>query len=773
MSRRPRRRRQVPTNLINGDLLGGRWSSHSTNKIEKTLQEALLSFNRKKTKQVSASDSWARVLRESEDSCNSIASFSSIDTKTLTRDTSVSISKANFAFDSAQDDAISHDFESQPGSQAVVPRQTKIVCAIGPACRDVSTLVRMLDAGMNVARLNFSHETIAYHTESVRNLRKALSLRPNHKCAILMDTKGPEIRTGALLNGSPIQLVAEQLLVITTDITYVGCSVCVSCTYRGLAESTHVGASLLCADGSLSFEVLYCAPNGGALPDEYKMQNGEEGGAEDKEHNISTVHTSSPYIVVKVKNEGMLGERKNMCLPGVKIPSNMLPSLTKKDVSDLMSFAYQQKVDIVSCSLVRNAQDLRDVRNCLDKARVAYHQQMLQEQTAASSSMTKIVSSPIEYKSKMIRVHAKIENLHALQNIDEIIQEADGVHVSRGDLGMALPLYKVFLAQKMIINQARKYGKPVVTSTEMLDSMISNISPSHAECTDVANAVLDGTDAMMLSGEVANGKYPVSSVLMMARIAKAAESCVDHHDEFLSMRQLSLSGSYGNNGSSNGCGGGGGGGGGGGIKNVNGGYGESSRARSEVIAASAVDTAFKLGAKLIIVFTISGEMPMQVAKYRPGIPIVAVSCNSASPFNDGLVNQLDSLSRGVCCWTYAGIVSHKKGDVNKEKEKDEKTLKDEKSENIFHQRTKMDHLPSMFIINETMNRAAELGWIMQGDAVVSLWARNDYEFQQLDMEEKMQEVCKEKVGKNIFEQNISRCANDAVKYVQSVNYYGY
>ena len=728
------------------NLRGGRFSSNSTHRIETILQEALLNYN--KSRQRSHSSSWASMVQvRNESTTDNTQRPPNVAPLLLTRDVSVSISETNCAVDS---DHRSRRYSAQNSqeTQSELPRHTKIVCAIGPSCRDVTVLVHMLDAGMNVARLNFSHETIDYHTQSIHNVRAALALRPQKRCAILMDTKGAEIRTGTLINGAPVLLKAQQYLVLTTDQSYsAGHGKCISCTYQGLAESTYPGALLLCADGSISFEVLYCALNGGAVPEKYQKSLAPH---------IGTLPTSVPYIVVQVKSDGLLRERQNMCLPGVEIPSNMLPSLTEKDISDLMNFAYQQQVDIVSCSLVRNAQDVRNVRNCLKEAQQAYLRQQKQEQEnekATTGGTT--AGTTAQTSTKTIRVHAKIESLQALQNIDEIIQEADGVHVSRGDLGMALPLYKVFLAQKMIITKARRYGKPVVTSTEMLDSMITNVRPSHAECTDVANAVLDGTDAMMLSGEVAKGKYPIRSVLMMARIAKAAESCVDYHDEFLSMRQLSL----------NGCGGSGGDGG---VENNHSSPANDRRSRSEVIAASAVDTSFKLGAKLIVVFTTYGNMPMQVAKYRPGIPIVALACHGSQvDANEGLLNQLDSLSRGVHGWAYC---ARKEPTVNLEQKGTEPRI--EREDNT-------DHLHSMLALKETMEKAAGLGWITRGDAVVSLWSRNEKKEAEKnnieDSTERRQPV-RSVIGSSEKRTNCTeqdRLAREAVKYVQSVNYYGY
>jgi hypothetical protein len=408
-----------------------------------------------------------------------------------------------------------------------------------------------------------------------------------------------------------------------------------------------------------------------------------------------------------VENDGVLGERKNVCLPGVNIPSSSLPSLTEKDKDDLMSFAYQENVDVVSCSLVRCAQDVLDVRRCLEEARRRY----LRGESGGGAC-------------KSIRVHAKIESIQALHHLDEILSVADGVHVSRGDLGMALPLHKVFLAQKMIITRARMCGKPVVTSTEMLDSMMEHLRPSHAECTDVANAVLDGTDALMLSGETATGLHPIGAVIMMARIAESAESCVGYHDEFLSMRQAMRQA----------C------------------RSPQQQVPGEALASSAVDTSFKMFAKMIIVFTDTGSMPLHVAKYRPGefpynlrfwtilliflgcltlfifisvtaiffspgVPIVALVAADGTEYSEGIANQLGSLSRGVHGWTYDSITGELGSAVGSAGDVEEKEKEGLDS---------LDGLdPRMTALRRAISHAFSLGWIVMGDPVVSLWSRDE------------------------------------------------
>ncbi|OWZ12613.1 Pyruvate kinase [Phytophthora megakarya] len=419
-------------------------------------------------------------------------------------------------------------------------RKTKIICAIGPASWSVEMLGQLLDAGMNVARLNFSHGDHELHMRSLTNLREAMAARPGCHCAVLLDTKGPEIRSGFLKGHEPVQLKAGQTLEITTDYGVEGDSSRIACTYEQLPTSVSVDSKILCDDGSLVMTVLECL---------------------------------SESIIVRVHNDHLLEEKKNMNLPGAAI---QIPGITEKDVDDLRNFAIPNGVDIVSGSFVRSAANVRAIRECLGEA------------------------------GRHIRVHAKIESQEALQNIDEIIAEADGIHVSRGDLGMELSPERVFLAQKMIIGKANRAGKPVVTSTQMLQSMTKKIMPSNAECTDVANAVLDGTDAMMLSAETATGMYPKEAVETMAKICVEAEQALDYAEVYRLHRQHS--------------------------KHVN---------LCESVASSAVEISLDMGVKLIISITDTGSSTMLLAKYRPKANILAVTPSALA------AQQLSGVSRGV------------------------------------------------------------------------------------------------------------------------------
>ncbi|KAG1711515.1 hypothetical protein DVH05_008767 [Phytophthora capsici] len=420
-------------------------------------------------------------------------------------------------------------------------RKTKIICAIGPASWSVEMLGQLLDAGMNVARLNFSHGDHEMHKRSLSNLRKAMAARPGCHCAVLLDTKGPEIRSGFLKGHTPVQLKAGQTLEITTDYGVEGDSSRIACTYKQLPTSVSVGSKILCDDGSLVMTVLECLPES---------------------------------IIVRVHNDHVLEEKKNMNLPGAAI---QIPGITEKDENDLVNFAIPHGVDIVSGSFVRSAANVRAIRECLGEA------------------------------GRHIRVHAKIESQEALENVDEIIAEADGIHVSRGDLGMELSPERVFLAQKMIIGKANRAGKPVVTSTQMLQSMTKKITPSNAECTDVANAVLDGTDAMMLSAETAKGMYPKEAVETMAKICVESEQAMDYAEVYRLHRAAN----------------------------------RQQVSMYESVASSAVEISLDMDVKLIISITDTGSSTKLLAKYRPKANILAVTSSALT------ARQLSGVSRGV------------------------------------------------------------------------------------------------------------------------------
>jgi pyruvate kinase len=332
--------------------------------------------------------------------------------------------------------------------------KTKIVCTIGPASSSPDVLQQLLRAGMNVARLNFSHGTQAEHGRVMADLRRS-SKELDRPLAILQDLAGPKIRIGKLKSG-PIQLESQCRFTLTgRDVP--GDQNEVSVTYPNLAEEVQPGDTLLLADGSLELKVI---------------------------------ETTQDDIKCCVIVGGTLSSHK-----GINLPTRSLkvPSLTEKDKADL-AFGIQQRVDYVALSFVRSAADVLEARH------------FIQERGAS------------------VPIIAKIEKHEALDNIDEIIEVVDGIMVARGDLGVETPLETVPLVQKMVIKKSNRAGKPVITATQMLRSMVENPRPTRAEVSDVANAILDGTDAVMLSEETAAGKYPVQAVEMMAKIAEDAES---------------------------------------------------------------------------------------------------------------------------------------------------------------------------------------------------------------------------------------------------------
>jgi pyruvate kinase len=394
----------------------------------------------------------------------------------------------------------------------------------------VGQLEELIDAGMSVARFNFSHGDHEGHLACLNRLRQA-SKNKNKHVAVLLDTKGPEIRTGFFADDAKkIELTKGDTITLTTDYGFLGNKEKLACSYPSLPTSVSPGQQILVADGSLVLTVI-------------------------------TTHVDAGEVVCRIENNASIGERKNMNLPGVIVD---LPTLTEKDISDIKDWGCKHGVDFIAASFVRKATDVALIREVLGE----------------------------EYQH--IRIICKIENLEGLENYDAILDATDGIMVARGDLGMEIPPEKVFLAQKMMIRKANIAGKPVVTATQMLESMIHNPRPTRAECSDVANAVLDGTDAVMLSGETANGEHPTAAVEIMAETCTEAESAVDYDSLYQALRNSTLQR-----------------------------YGHLST--SESIASSAVKTAIDVNAKVIIVCSESGATAAQIAKFRPNRPIVVLT----------------------------------------------------------------------------------------------------------------------------------------------------
>ncbi|KAL5055265.1 hypothetical protein RYX36_035947 [Vicia faba] len=428
--------------------------------------------------------------------------------------------------------------------------KTKIVCTLGPASRSVPMVEKLLRAGMNVARFNFSHGSHEYHQETLDNLRAAME-NTGILCAVMLDTKGPEIRTGFLKDGKPIQLKLGHEITVSTDYSLKGDENTICMSYKKLAHDVKPGSVILCADGTISFTVLTC----------------------DKEQGL---------VRCRCENSAVLGERKNVNLPGVVVD---LPTLTEKDKEDIMVWGVPNKIDMIALSFVRKGSDLVQVRKLLGK------------------------------HAKNILLMSKVENQEGVANFDDILANSDAFMVARGDLGMEIPIEKIFLAQKVMIYKCNIQGKPVVTATQMLESMIKSPRPTRAEATDVANAVLDGTDCVMLSGETAAGAYPELAVRTMAKICVEAESTLDYGDVFKRIMQHS----------------------------------PVPMSPLESLASSAVRTANSARAALILVLTRGGTTAKLVAKYRPGTPILSVvvpelttdtfdwSCSDESPARHSLI----------------------------------------------------------------------------------------------------------------------------------------
>jgi len=409
-------------------------------------------------------------------------------------------------------------------------RKTKIICTMGPSCWDVDMLVQLIDCGMNVARLNFSHGDHEAHGATVARIREACSKRPGKTVAILLDTKGPEIRTGFFREdvGKSIDLKQGEELRVTTDYSFKGDSTCIAVSYDKLCSSVKQGSVILCADGSLSLKVK---------------------------------SVGDDHVITEVMNSCKIGERKNCNLPGVKVD---LPVLQEKDIDDIQNFGIVQGVDFVAASFVQSAADVQFIRETLGM------------------------------RGRNIRIISKIENEEGLKNFDEICRASDGIMVARGDLGMEIPPEKVFLAQKVMIAKCNLHGKPVVTATQMLESMCKLPRPTRAEASDVANSVLDGTDCVMLSGETAGGSFPREAVTIMRRICEEAEEVIDYDSLYLGVRMGTLAEM-------------------GQMLDV------------EAICSSAVKTTMDSDCKLIIALTETGMAAQMLAKYRPRVPIVAVS----------------------------------------------------------------------------------------------------------------------------------------------------
>ncbi len=404
-------------------------------------------------------------------------------------------------------------------------RKTKIICTLGPATDREGIMKQLMLSGMNVARLNFSHGSHAEHEgrmNQVRKLREELGL----PVAILLDTKGPEIRLRDFKNGRE-ELVPGQQFTLTTE-QVEGDSKKVTISYEELYNDVRTGSHILIDDGLIDMIVTEIR----------NYQKGEE-----------IIHD----IICKVINGGVVSNKKGVNVPGVELS---MPYLSEKDMEDI-KFGVEQDVDFIAASFVRSAEDVKQLRYFL------------------------------EFNgNRDIKIIAKIENAQGVSNIDEIIEASDGIMVARGDMGVEIPGEEVPVIQKMIIKKVYKAGKQVITATQMLDSMMKHPRPTRAETTDVANAIYDGTSAIMLSGETAAGDYPVEAVKTMVRIAERTEADIDYHKRFMQIdRQAN--------------------------PNI-----------TDAISHATCTTAMDLGAKAIVTVTKSGSTARMISKYRSAIDVI-------------------------------------------------------------------------------------------------------------------------------------------------------
>uniref|UniRef100_A0A6Q2WYC5 Pyruvate kinase n=1 Tax=Esox lucius TaxID=8010 RepID=A0A6Q2WYC5_ESOLU len=405
------------------------------------------------------------------------------------------------------------DIDQEP----ITARNTSIICTIGPASRSIPKLQEMVKAGMNIARLNFSHGSHEYHGETIKNIREAVdSMTPDplyyRPVAIALDTKGPEIRTGLvrgsaaeeveLQRGARVRVVTDEGNRDSTDGRVIWVD------YPSLPQVLQKGGRIYIDDGLIGLKVMEIGPD---------------------------------WVEALVESGGVLGSRKGVNLPGCDLVD--MPAVSERDETDL-KFGVAQGVDMVFASFIRCAKDVREVRRALGAF------------------------------GKDIKVISKVESRQGVQNFLEILAESDGVMVARGDLGIEIPAEKVFIAQKMMIGRCNSAGKPVICATQMLESMVAHPRPTRAEGSDVANAVLDGADCVMLSGETAKGLFPVEAVSMMHSVSESRPPAIFHQQLFEELP---------------------------------------------------VESSFKCCAGAIIVLTTTGRSAQLLSRYRPRCPIVAVT----------------------------------------------------------------------------------------------------------------------------------------------------
>ncbi|HCC08314.1 MAG TPA: pyruvate kinase [Clostridiales bacterium] len=397
-------------------------------------------------------------------------------------------------------------------------KKTKIVCTIGPATESKEMLVQLIKAGMNVVRLNMSHGTHEQHgekVEKVKEVREKLKV----PIAILLDTKGPEIRTHMMQDGSVILKTGQKMIISMDEV--LGTNEKISVTYKNMAKDVNIGDKILIDDGLIEMVVL---------------------------------EKRDDEIVVEVKNDAVLLDRKSINMPATKLHFNFISEQDKSDIE----WGLTQGIDFIAASFIRRPSDVLELKQLLKDNRAGH-----------------------------VKIISKIECQEGVQKFEEILALSDGIMVARGDLGVEVDMEELPSIQKMLIRRCNEVGKPVITATQMLESMKSNPRPTRAEVTDVANAIYDGTSAIMLSAESASGKYPIEAVEAMTRIALKTESLLEYNENFI---DVSDSGSI-----------------------------------TEAISSAAADMAEILGAHAIIAMTKTGSTANKVSKYRNRCSLVAVT----------------------------------------------------------------------------------------------------------------------------------------------------
>lgn len=416
-------------------------------------------------------------------------------------------------------------------------RRTKIVCTLGPATTSEERIEALARAGMDVARINFSHGTLEEHKQTIARVR-AVSRRLGCAIAVLQDLQGPKIRTGALVGGASVTLRDGQRFTITTQ-PLAGTAERGSTTYAALPQDVKPGDTILLSDGAIQLRVLA---------------------------------VSATDVTCEVVHGGTLAEHQGINLPGVAVSA---PALTEKDRSDL-AFGVGQRVDYVALSFVRRPEDVREA-----KALIA---DLLSRSPDSDGNLPEGLHPSAYAAQNTIPVIAKLEKPEAIERLDEILHESDGVMVARGDLGVEMPLERVPVVQKRVIARANALGIPVITATQMLESMVHSPRPTRAEASDVANAILDGTDAVMLSAETSVGEFPIEAVQVMDHIACETEG----HWPAETIQAAS-----------------------------------SHQTLSYAVSAAACTLADSAHAALIAVFTRTGSSGQLISKQRPAAPIVA------------------------------------------------------------------------------------------------------------------------------------------------------